>query len=49
MKKQLKHRLKLIPAKRMAKAQEISLYIVNLVLDKNSFMAGETITVVDGE
>ena len=46
---QLKHRLKLIPAKRMAKPQEISSYIVNLVLDKNSFMTGETITVAGGE
>ena len=46
---QLKHRLKLIPVKRMAKPQEISSYIVNLVLDKNSFMTGETITVAGGE
>ena len=46
---QLKHRLKLIPAKRMAKPQEISSYIVNLVIDKNSFMTGETITVAGGE
>ena len=46
---QLKHRLKLIPTKRMAKPQEISSYIVNLVLDKNSFMTGETITVAGGE
>ena len=46
---QLKHRLKSIPAKRMAKPQEISSYIVNLVLDKNSFMTGETITVAGGE
>ena len=46
---QLKHRLKLIPAKRMAKPQGISSYIVNLVIDKNSFMTGETITVAGGE
>ena len=46
---QLKHRLKVLPAKRMAKPQEISSYIVNLVLDKNSFMTGETITVAGGE
>jgi len=33
----------------MAKADEISNYIVGLVSEKNSYMTGQTITVAGGE
>ena len=46
---QLKERLKLIPAKRMAKPSEIASYIVNLSTEKNSYMTGQTLTVSGGE
>tara|TARA_B110000881_G_scaffold65671_1_gene56839 strand:- start:266 stop:784 length:519 start_codon:yes stop_codon:yes gene_type:complete len=45
----VKDRIKLIPAARMAKADEISNYIVGLVSEKNSYMTGQTITVAGGE
>ena len=45
----IKNRIKLIPAARMAKADEISNYIVGLVSEKNSYMTGQTITVAGGE
>ena len=45
----LKKRIKLIPMKRMAEANEISKYIVNLASEENSFITGETITVAGGE
>ena len=46
---QLKERLKLIPAKRMATPSEIAIYIVNLSTEKNSYMTGQTLTVSGGE
>ena len=46
---QLKERLKLIPARRMAKPSEIASYIVNLSTEKNSYMTGQTLTVSGGE
>ncbi len=46
---QLKERLKLIPARRMAKPSEIATYIVNLATEKNSYMTGQTRTVAGGE
>ena len=51
MKKNLnmKKRIKLIPANRMAEPKEIANYITNLTSDKNSYMTGETITVAGGE
>jgi 3-oxoacyl-[acyl-carrier protein] reductase len=45
----VKDRIKLIPAARMARADEISNYIVGLVSEKNSYMTGQTITVAGGE
>ena len=45
----LRKRIKLIPMKRMAEANEISKYIVNLASEENSFITGETITVAGGE
>ena len=46
---QLKERLKLIPAKRMATPSEMAIYIVNLSTEKNSYMTGQTLTVSGGE
>ena len=46
---QLKERLKLIPAKRMATPSEMAVYIVNLSTEKNSYMTGQTLTVAGGE
>lgn len=46
---QLKERLKLIPAKRMATPLEMAIYIVNLSTEKNSYMTGQTLTVSGGE
>ena len=45
----IKNRIKLIPASRMATADEISNYIVGLVSEKNTYMTGQTITVAGGE
>ena len=45
----MKKRINLIPIKRMAKPKEISNYIVNLVLDENSYMTGQTISISGGE
>jgi len=45
----MKKRVELIPAGRMASANEISNYIVGLISEKNSYMTGETITVAGGE
>ena len=51
MKKNLKikARLKLIPINRMAKPEEMAIYIKNLVTNANSYMTGQTITVSGGE
>lgn len=46
---QLKERLKLIPAKRMATPSEMAIYIVNLSTEENSYMTGQTLTVSGGE
>ena len=46
---QLKERLKLIPARRMATPSEMAVYIVNLSTEKNSYMTGQTLTVAGGE
>ena len=46
---QLKERLKLIPARRMATPSEMAVYIVNLSTEKNSYMTGQTLTVSGGE
>ena len=46
---ELKKRIKLIPANRMAVPKEISVYIINLTTESNSYMTGETITVSGGE
>ena len=45
----LKERVKQIPMQRMAKKDEISNHIINLIDEKNSFMTGQTITVAGGE
>ena len=45
----MRKRINLIPIKRMAKPQEISNYIVNLVVDENSYMTGQTISISGGE
>ena len=47
--KNMKKRINLIPIKRMAEPKEISNYIVNLVSDENSYMAGQTISISGGE
>ena len=46
---QLKERLKLIPAKRMATPSEMAIYIVNLSTEENSYMTGQTLIVSGGE
>ena len=46
---EIKKRIKLIPANRMAEPKEISIYITNLTTESNSYMTGETITVAGGE
>ena len=48
-KSKIKKRLKLIPINRMAEPREISVYIMNLITDSNSYMTGQTITVSGGE
>ena len=45
----IKKRINLLPMKRMAQPQEISNYIVNLIVDENSYMTGQTITISGGE
>ena len=45
----MKERLKLIPANRMAKPKEMSVYITNLTTDTNSYMTGQTLTASGGE
>ena len=47
--KKLEQRVKLIPMKRMASAEEIARYIVFLISEKNSYMTGETLSVSGGE
>ena len=46
---EIKKRIKLIPANRMAEPKEISVYITSLVTENNSYMTGQTITVSGGE
>ena len=45
----MKERLKLIPINRMAKPEEMSVYITNLTTDNNSYITGQTITASGGE
>ena len=45
----IKERLKLIPINRMAKPEEMSVYITNLTTDNNSYITGQTITASGGE
>ena len=45
----MKKRLRFIPINRMAEPKEISTYIVSLVTESNSYMTGQTLTVLGGE
>ena len=45
----MKERLKLIPINRMAKPEEMSVYITNLTTDDNSYITGQTLTASGGE
>ena len=45
----IKKRINLIPMKRMAQPKEIANYIINSVIDENSYMTGQTINISGGE
>jgi 3-oxoacyl-[acyl-carrier protein] reductase len=47
--KNLKDRVKLIPAGRMATKQEIAKFIFQLSSEKNTFITGETLSIAGGE
>ena len=47
--KNLKKRIKLIPAQRMATTEEISKFVYNLGSDENSYITGQIISISGGE
>ena len=49
MKKNMKKRVMLIPAARMASPKEIASYILNLSTETNTYITGQTIAVSGGE
>lgn len=48
-KKNLKKRIQLIPARRMADPKEISKFLINLISEENSYITGQTINISGGE